>query len=238
MRRALEGGAPAAATASAAASAGRQSAGASEGDRDTLPPAAMVVRATTMEHDELVREMALVERLTTQERLKLARRRRKDQLRLCLARERDGTAGKRRKSEENWSQRRRNRSDRIHFVDGVVLLEAASRNDVEEGECSDRLEGGWCFVLGFCECLHWSGVKMHMLRCLLWHCLVICCILSFFFAAALLVEYRGKNQHLATASHTNQCPVTSVSYLFVCVFFVSLYLCVIFVFSTVCSLIL
>ena len=86
-----------------------------------------------MEHDELVREMALVERLTTQERLKLARRRRKDQLRLCLARERDGATGRRRKSGENWSQRRRKRDERIHFVDGVVLLEAASRNDVEEG---------------------------------------------------------------------------------------------------------
>ena len=104
-------------------------------------PVAMVARALAMEHDELVREMALVERLTTQERLKLARRRRKEQLRLCLARERDNTAGKRRKSEENWSQRRRNRDGRIHFVDGVVLLEAPSRNDVEEGK--ERGRGVW-----------------------------------------------------------------------------------------------
>ncbi|XP_037077990.1 protein phosphatase 1 regulatory subunit 16A-like, partial [Pollicipes pollicipes] len=91
----------------------------------------MVARAAVMEHDELVREMTLVEQLTTQERLKLARKRRKEQLRLFLAREKEWTS-KRRKSEENRGQRRRQLDGRIHFVDGVVLLEAAARNDVEE----------------------------------------------------------------------------------------------------------
>ncbi|XP_037085410.1 protein phosphatase 1 regulatory subunit 16A-like isoform X2 [Pollicipes pollicipes] len=90
----------------------------------------MVLRGS-MEHDDLIREMPLIEKLSTQERLKLARRRRKEQLRRFFAREKEA-GSKRHKGAENRSQRRRQADARIHFVDSVMLLEAAARSDIDE----------------------------------------------------------------------------------------------------------
>lgn len=75
-----------------------------------------------MEHSELVSEMAHVEHMSTQERLHLARRRRNQQLKLWAQREKE------------W-ERTRHRPHRpmIVFSDSVMLLEAASRNDILEG---------------------------------------------------------------------------------------------------------
>lgn len=76
-----------------------------------------------MDHAELVLEMSHLERMPTAERLGLARRRRVQQLRLWAQKDRE-----RRKP----SPPRNNRH--IYFSDNVMLLEAASRNDIDEGK--------------------------------------------------------------------------------------------------------
>jgi len=78
-----------------------------------------------MEHAELVGEMAHVEHMSTQERLHLARRRRTQQLRLWGQREREWERARHRGKE-------RPHRARIRFSDSVMLLEAASRNDIVE----------------------------------------------------------------------------------------------------------
>jgi protein phosphatase 1 regulatory subunit 16A len=76
------------------------------------------------EHDELMSEMETIERLSTQERLKHAKRRRALQL-------------------KRWSDAERESSSRqsalgartinIRFPDHVMLLEAVMRKDYDEG---------------------------------------------------------------------------------------------------------
>ncbi|XP_063235867.1 protein phosphatase 1 regulatory subunit 16A [Bacillus rossius redtenbacheri] len=80
-----------------------------------------------MEHSDLVAEMPHVERLSTQERLHLARRRRLQQLKVWSQREKE------------WQRRHRSnhstinpKKRSIYFSDSVMLLEAAARNDIEE----------------------------------------------------------------------------------------------------------
>ncbi|KAJ0178182.1 hypothetical protein K1T71_006005 [Dendrolimus kikuchii] len=79
---------------------------------------------STMEHADLVAEMAQVEHLTTQERLHLARRRRMQQLKLWQQREKEWARSRAKREKSN----KRN----IYFNDSVMLLEAAARNDIEE----------------------------------------------------------------------------------------------------------
>jgi len=76
-----------------------------------------------MEHADLVAEMAHVERLSTQERLHLARRRRLQQLKAWTQRE------------KKWPGQKVSKSNKhIYFSDSVMLLEAAARNDIDEGK--------------------------------------------------------------------------------------------------------
>ncbi|XP_041040808.1 protein phosphatase 1 regulatory subunit 16A isoform X2 [Carcharodon carcharias] len=80
------------------------------------------------EHSELLAEQPLVGRMTTQERLKHAHKRRAQQLKKWAQFEKE-TQGKKAKLDK----RRSNKVvKRIRFPDNVQLLEAASRNDVEE----------------------------------------------------------------------------------------------------------
>ncbi|GAB1862199.1 Protein phosphatase 1 regulatory subunit 16A [Camponotus japonicus] len=76
-----------------------------------------------MEHSELVAEMVHVERLTTQERLHLARHRRLQQLKVWRQREKEWL----RHQTRHTSNKRH-----IYFSDSVMLLEAAARNDIDE----------------------------------------------------------------------------------------------------------
>lgn len=78
-----------------------------------------------MEHSELVAEMVHVERLTTQERLHLARHRRLQQLKVWRQREKEWL----RHQTRHTSNKRH-----IYFNDSVMLLEAAARNDIDEGK--------------------------------------------------------------------------------------------------------
>ena len=81
-----------------------------------------------MEHADLVAEMAHVEHLSTQERLHLARKRRIQQLKVWAAREKDWMRQQRKNRTTHSSNKRH-----IFFSDSVMLLEAAARNDIEEG---------------------------------------------------------------------------------------------------------
>jgi len=111
-----------------------------------------------MEHADLVAEMAHVEHLSTQERLHLARRRRLQQLKAWTQRE------------KKWSGQKVSKSNKhIYFSDSVMLLEAAARNDIDEGKlnyvssyvtsfnhtCCSRYWPRPCFALlcalNFCE---------------------------------------------------------------------------------------
>uniref|UniRef100_A0A8C4ZEK5 Protein phosphatase 1 regulatory subunit 16A n=1 Tax=Gadus morhua TaxID=8049 RepID=A0A8C4ZEK5_GADMO len=79
------------------------------------------------EHGELLGEMATVGRLSATERLKHAQKRRAQQLKGWAQMEKDSTRGSRAKAD-----RKKARTRRVKFPDTITLLEAASRNDVEE----------------------------------------------------------------------------------------------------------
>lgn len=78
----------------------------------------------SMEHADLVAEMVHVERLTTQERLHLARHRRLQQLKVWRQREKEWL---------RHQNRHTSSKKHIFFSDSVMLLEAAARNDIDEG---------------------------------------------------------------------------------------------------------
>lgn len=80
-----------------------------------------------MEHWELVQEMPHVEQMSTQERLQLARRRRGHQLKIWTQKEKEYM---RRPANKAHKSNKRH----IFFNDSVVLLEAAARNDIDEGK--------------------------------------------------------------------------------------------------------
>jgi len=92
------------------------------------------------EHSELVSEMAILEKLGTQERLKMAKKRRLQQLKKWSQREKEynNQAKKNKKTDLSGQQdefdkeNRRKRTDNVHFVPSVMLLEAAARNDIDE----------------------------------------------------------------------------------------------------------
>ncbi|CAL8292889.1 unnamed protein product [Lota lota] len=79
------------------------------------------------EHGELLGEMATVGRLSATERLKHAQKRRAQQLKGWAQMEKDSTRGSRAKADKKKARTRR-----VTFPDTITLLEAASRNDVEE----------------------------------------------------------------------------------------------------------
>lgn len=84
-----------------------------------------------MEHADLILEMPHIEQMPTQERLILARKRRNQQLKVWAQKEKEY-------SKKAKTQRSAKRS--IYFNDSVVLLEAAARNDIDEG--GQETEGG------------------------------------------------------------------------------------------------
>ena len=93
------------------------------------------------EHSELVSEMAILEKLGTQERLKMAKKRRLQQLKKWNQREKEFNNLKKNnkkidlngeENDKNENKKRR-KIDNVHFVSSVMLLEAAARNDIDEG---------------------------------------------------------------------------------------------------------
>ncbi|ETE60879.1 Protein phosphatase 1 regulatory subunit 16A, partial [Ophiophagus hannah] len=88
------------------------------------------------DHPELLAEMSAVARMGTQERLKHAQKRRTQQLKKWAQFEKD-VQGKRAKGEKK--RRRAAKERKVIFPENVQLLEAASRNDVEEGRWGKRI---------------------------------------------------------------------------------------------------
>lgn len=84
------------------------------------------------EHLELLAEMPMVGRMSTQERLKHAQKRRAQQVKMWAQAEKEAQA--RRGSEEQLQKEAAGREPQKHaaFPPSVVLLEAAARNDLEE----------------------------------------------------------------------------------------------------------
>lgn len=95
------------------------------------------------EHSDLISEMPFLEKLNTEERLKLARKRRSQQLKKWSQRDREGCFLTKRKRPDLGSggggggdakSSLKNSGYKVHFVPSVMLLEAATRNDVDEGK--------------------------------------------------------------------------------------------------------
>ena len=80
------------------------------------------------EHGELLGEMATVGRLGATERLKHAQKRRVQQLKGWAQMEKDSTRGSRAKADKKKA-----RTIKVTFPQAITLLDAAARNDVEEG---------------------------------------------------------------------------------------------------------
>jgi len=95
------------------------------------------------EHEELADELSAAEKMSTAERLKAARKKRLMQLKKYQQYERQlekennkrtTVPGGRKKATTSTKPSRPARSaPRVQFVSNVVLLEAAARNDVDEG---------------------------------------------------------------------------------------------------------
>ena len=90
-------------------------------------------------HDELVAEMAVAEKMPMIERLKLAKKRRAQQLKTYAQYEKElnknagsGGTGKG-KSSKKASTTRPKGTGRLQFTGSILLLDAAARNDVAEG---------------------------------------------------------------------------------------------------------
>lgn len=88
------------------------------------------------DHAELIAELPQVEKMTTQERLKHARKRRMQQLKKWSQREKDyyrDSNSKKKRTDLNMLKKSKKFGCQIHFVPSVMMLESAARGDVEEG---------------------------------------------------------------------------------------------------------
>lgn len=83
------------------------------------------------DHSELINEMSVLEKMSTQERLKLARKRRLQQLKKWGQREKE-YSNKRKKADLAAKKCSKKSDYKVHFVPSVMLLEAAARGDIEE----------------------------------------------------------------------------------------------------------
>jgi len=90
------------------------------------------------DHEELVAEMASVEKMPIAERLKLAKKRRALQLKNFAQFEKQGQKTPRdnrdrdRKSKQSTAAPRK-KINQLRFADSILLLDAAAKNDLDEG---------------------------------------------------------------------------------------------------------
>lgn len=80
------------------------------------------------EHGELLAEMSTIGRLSATERLKHAQKRRAQQLKSWAQMEKDAARGSKAKADK-----KKGRTRRVKFPSTVTLLDAAARNDLDEG---------------------------------------------------------------------------------------------------------
>ncbi|KAH7984705.1 hypothetical protein HPB52_023534 [Rhipicephalus sanguineus] len=120
---------------------------------------------TMADHSELVTEMSVVEKMSTQERLKHAKKRRQQQLKKWSQHERELQKAKKGKASSPAAAPPPTEY-KVHFVPSVMLLEAAARNDVDEGRyplCHTRIiqSGGLAYRRSL-----WVGARRcHTTRC-------------------------------------------------------------------------
>lgn len=87
------------------------------------------------EHLELLAEMPMVGRMSTQERLKHAQKRRAQQVKVWAQAEKEAQSRKGHRERARTEAAVGRPQKRVLFPPSVTLLEAAARNDLEEGEC-------------------------------------------------------------------------------------------------------
>ena len=89
------------------------------------------------EHGDLVAEIMSVEKMGTLERLRHAKKRRVHQLKKFTQYEKqlDKASRRRKGGSGGGAKGRRAAAGNVHFVGDVMLLEAAARNDLDEGQC-------------------------------------------------------------------------------------------------------
>jgi protein phosphatase 1 regulatory subunit 16A len=99
-------------------------------------------------HDELVAEMAMAGKMHMAERLKLAKKRRGQQLKAYAQYEKQLTKGsssggssRKGKKNQNGDIAQPTNKRKLQFTGSILLLDAAARNDVEEG----KLRAQWYF---------------------------------------------------------------------------------------------
>ena len=86
------------------------------------------------DHSELVAEIASVEKMTTPDRLKHAKKRRNQQMKRWANYERQLEKESSKKRKQSSNQRGHGgRKRRVKFIHNIMLLEAAARNDIDEG---------------------------------------------------------------------------------------------------------
>lgn len=81
------------------------------------------------EHSELLAEMSTIGRLSATERLKHAQKRRAQQLKTWAQMEKDAARGSKAKADK-----KKGRTSKVTFPSAVTLLDAAARNDLDEGQ--------------------------------------------------------------------------------------------------------
>ncbi|KAH8019235.1 hypothetical protein HPB51_018462 [Rhipicephalus microplus] len=103
------------------------------------------------DHSELVTEMSVVEKMSTQERLKHAKKRRQQQLKKWSQHERELQKAKKGKA-SSPAVAPPPTEYKVHFVPSVMLLEAAARNDVDEA--ISEPQGVYCVLSESCGGSH------------------------------------------------------------------------------------
>ncbi|UYV85155.1 PPP1R16B [Cordylochernes scorpioides] len=145
------------------------------------------------DHEELVAEMAAVEKMPTQDRLKHARKRRMYQLKRWAQREKELIGAKTKPNPPRPGKKR------VHFVPSVMLLESAARNDIEEvrrlltlGVSPDSTnEDGLTALHQFCNnsLIFKRKLKVQRKSALMVTTLLQCCIDASEAMVKLLVEF-------------------------------------------------
>ncbi|KAH0617340.1 hypothetical protein JD844_015392 [Phrynosoma platyrhinos] len=99
------------------------------------------------EHLELLAEMSAVGRMGTQERLKHAQKRRTQQLKKWAQFEKE-VQSKKAKGEKK-RKKGNSKEKQVVFPENIRLLEAACRNDVEEGAKQQQFTKAFSLVKGY-----------------------------------------------------------------------------------------
>jgi protein phosphatase 1 regulatory subunit 16A len=84
------------------------------------------------EHNDLVLEIPMVEKMSTQERLKHAKKRRSVQLKKFANYEKQIDKENAKKNKKGTGNRKRR--PRVKFRGNIMLLESAARGDIEDGK--------------------------------------------------------------------------------------------------------